>query len=505
MKIDRGFPYYLLLLLFPVSFLLHNVNENFGLIPLPDALFLLAVYLITTIGLAFLSKWILRRYPQAFVFSFLLLLINFLFGAFRDFSKVHHFPALINRYVFFLPVVLLILIAAAAGLARSRRPPLRLARALAVFLVINVAYETGWCFYNLASGKAVSQDFGDARHNLITKLNQKKTGTKPVVFWLVFDEYAGSSSVKEVWGLQNPLEPMLRKKGFFVAGSARSNYNFTHFSLSSTLDMAYLSGLQNHSIVRLKDLERGNYSVWDNNTVRLFEQNGYAINNFTIFQMKGHPTGNFEMFRYVPKQLINFQTFEGRVRSDIGWNFPNLLKRDRRAADSAHVSGMLNELDTAYKNQVDRFLLIAAKAAREDRPSFNMFHLQLPHEPYFYHADGSIAYSNGYSDSAKHYPAHLLYTNSVVNRMADSLLALYRRREVVIIIQGDHGFKYQENEAWYDRFSCSILYAVYCSDGNYSAWPQNLTSVNGFRILFNKYLNTALPLLPNHSYNLYYR
>ena len=505
MRINNYLSYYLLLLLFPVSFLLHNVNENFGLVSLSVILYLLLKYVATAVCIAFVSKLLLRSYSKAFLFSFFLLLINFLFGVYKDFAKAAQLPAAFNSYSLLLPELVLLIITAAVFLLRKQFAPVRFVQALTLFLLINFAYETGWCLYNLATRKDLQQDFGDQAHNTIRKLEVAPAAQKPTVFWLVFDEYAASSSLKKVWGFHNPLDSTLRSKGFFVADSARSNYNFTHYSFTSTLDMVYLRDLKNHSVVRLKDAQRGIYSVYDNNVTKVFEQNGYAIHNYTIFPMQDHPTQSFEMFAYVPEQLINFQTLEGRIRGDIGWNFSHLLQRNRHAADSIAGARVLEDLDTAYKNQVSRFLTMAAAASHDNTPSFNLLHLQLPHEPYFYRADGSIAYQNGYSDSARHYIPHLQYTNQVVDRVTDSLLALYSGQDLVIIIQGDHGFKFQEADPLYDQESCKILYAVYCSDRRYAWWPRSLSIVNSFRIVFNKYFQAGLPLLPDHSYNLYYR
>ncbi len=89
--------------------------------------------------------------------------------------------------------------------------------------------------------------------------------------------------------------------------------------------------------------------------------------------------------------------------------------------------------------------------------------------------------------------------------MLDSIKSIYREKDFVIILQGDHGYKYEESDPLFDQEGCSILYSVYCSDLSYPAWNNTFNSVNTFSVLFNKYFHTNLPLLENRSYDLYYR
>jgi hypothetical protein len=87
----------------------------------------------------------------------------------------------------------------------------------------------------------------------------------------------------------------------------------------------------------------------------------------------------------------------------------------------------------------------------------------------------------------------------------DSLMSLYKNREFVILLQGDHGYKFEEGDPLFDREGCSILYSIYCSDASYPGFNHSFNSVNGFRALFNKYFHTNLPIQENLSFNLYYR
>lgn len=497
--------YYLLLLIFPVAFLLHNVNENFGLISFTDLATLLSQYLLITLVITVFSLMVIKEPAKSTVFSFALLIIYFGYGAFKDVGKQHRLPAMLMGYKVLLPSLFVAVCLLAFYLKTTRYSLQRPVNMIALFLLVNLAVETGWCGYNAVTRADVKQDFGDHYHVQIKDYHPAAAVQKPDVFWLVFDEYAASGTLKKVWDFSNPLDSMLRRKGFRVAGAVKSNYNFTHYSMASTLDMVYLKGLANHTVVTLKDLVRGAFSISDNNVVRVFEKNGYIIRNFSIFNMKGHPSKGLKMFAEIPASLINYQTLAGRLYKDIGWNFTHIFSADKQKADSLSLCGDMIRLDHSYHAMLKRSLKDMHEGLASPAPSFFMLHFMLPHEPYMYNADGSIAFKNGLSEVPKDYLPNLQYTNTVIQQLADSIQAMYRHRNMVIIIQGDHGFKFQESDPLYDTESCHTLYAVYCSDNNYTGWNDPMSTVNSFRILFNKYFYAGLKILPDTSYNLYYR
>jgi len=74
----------------------------------------------------------------------------------------------------------------------------------------------------------------------------------------------------------------------------------------------------------------------------------------------------------------------------------------------------------------------------------------------------------------------------------------------VIIIQGDHGpgadFLQEDliNSDIDQKFS--ILNSYYFADKEYSMISEDITPVNTFRVILNKYFGTGLPMLENRSY-----
>jgi hypothetical protein len=424
---------------------------------------------------------------------FIILCIFFFFGAVKDFTKKYGLDSL-NHYSIFLPAIIIVIAVSYLAISRTTNSLKRAALFIKSLLIICLVLETGTLLYNAFSHKERQKDLGDIDHKIISNIHVPDSARKPFIFWIVMDEYSGNTALKKRWHFNNPLDSVLRTKGFFAADSARSPYNYTHYSLASSLDMTYLNDLSEHSVIGFRDIVRGNISLRETNTVKLLEKEGYNIHNYTIYNIEGYPTKGQEFFVNSDVRLLDNQTFPGRVRQDLWWKF---IKDER-------VEGLRKEYK--YRLSLVQDGLEAAKnAVTDNKPSFFMFHYTFTHEPFLYRQDGSLDTAASFDMFPEKYIASINYANDIVTNLVDSIRAIYSGKDLVIILQGDHGYKYDEKDSLFDQEGCSILYSVYCSDHLYPAWTNTFNSVNTFRVLFNKYFHTDLPLLENHSYNLYYR
>jgi phosphoglycerol transferase MdoB-like AlkP superfamily enzyme len=277
----------------------------------------------------------------------------------------------------------------------------------------------------------------------------------------------------------------------------------------STLDMRYLTRLPPGYEIMKKDVAkgvaRGIYSLYDNNVVKLFDQQGYSIYNYTINDFRGHPSKGIKLFDDFPGSLVRYRELSGRVMSDVGWNFSKFFAIKKDKADAQLFSAELKNLDKDYDGLIMQSLGVIKSKAKESQPGFFMFHFMLPHEPYFYDASGNVLPDDKVKNSPENYIEQVKYTNIVISKMVDRILSDYANKNIVIVVQGDHGYKFDESSAINNAEKCQNFYAVYCSDKNYSTWYRGISSVNGFRILFNKYFKTNFPILPDSSTVLYYR
>lgn len=505
MKLSNRAWFYLSVIAFPLFFWLHGINEQFGLLR-PFVVFsLLAYYMAVAAITAVASVLFFKNTTQASVFTFIALCVFFFFGAVKDAFSDSGYLSFASTYRVFLPLVFALLILGYVIVRWSKQNLVRVNLFIRTLLMACVIIELVSLLFHFASGKQRHGDLGDIDNSLARQLPKSDTADKPFIFWIVLDEYSGSTGLKRGWSFVNPLVEELRRREFFVADSARSPYNYTHYSLVSTLDMQYLRNLKEHSEIGFRDIVRGNISLKETNVVAYLRQQGYDIVNHTIYNVDDHPTEAREYFVNADFRLVDDQTLAGRIKRDLGWNIKNIFSANRKKADSLDKAKSLAKEAKYRLDLVHRGLSEAKRAFSTGRPAFFMFHYFFTHEPFIYNADGSIDQSVGFGMYPGKYVPSVNYANSVIQKLVDSLLEAGKGKNMAIVIQGDHGYKFEEDDPLFNQEGCSILYAVYCSDHSYPGWSNTFNSVNSFRVLFNKYFHTNLPILENRSVNLYYR
>lgn len=272
--------------------------------------------------------------------------------------------------------------------------------------------------------------------------------------------------------------------------------------------MQYFPNLKHGGQVDYTDIVFANKSVYKTNAVELLRRNGYSMHNHSIFEMKDLSSPPFTKFTTDPSRLIDYSTFATKTWRDIGWNFYEMASRVI-SFDSTDVS--LEDYQKRLKDlSVDQLEMISAskeivkKGANRKRPALYMFHYMITHEPFMFNADGSLNLQKP-MDVRKRYLNTVTFANTVINDLVDLIGATHAGKDYIIIIQSDHGFKFEEFEPEFEKESCKILYAVYCSDRDHSYWHNKESSVNIFRIVFNKYFYTKFPLLPSKTHILRYR
>lgn len=483
-------------------FVLHGVNLHFGLIPIGEVGTLFLVYAAITVAVGFITKVLLKEKDRSILFVFVVLSTFFLFGAVKDFLENNVLTKALSSYRILLPAVSLMLVFTFVLLVYKKKSWKVPGRYISTLLCIFVAYELLFLLYNVVT-RDNNPDFGDKDRTLIAGKRIPLRSTRPDIFWIVMDEYSASASLLRKWHFRNPLDSVLTNKKFFVADSATSPYNFTHYSMDAMLDMMYLPSLKEGDVVRFEHMVLGDQSVYENNVVDFLQKNGYAVRNYTMFDMQGMPAHPYIRFMSQPGRLISDNTLYARVKKDIGWNFTNLFKENKNRADSNErtksfrkLADQQSALTQLYQKQIEH-------GASSDRPVFYMMQMMLTHEPFLYNSDGSLHAQASFTNSAA-YISSVEYANKVIVDLCDRIINTHRSRNFIIIFQSDHGFKFDESDPYFSE-SCRIPFAVYASDQNYDGWQRDINGVNVFRILFNKYFDTGFPLLDTRTHILRYR
>lgn len=486
-------PHSLLLVMF---FLLHNNNENYGLIPPVITLRYAALYLTICVALLLISWVVLRDWKKALLFTTPVLAVYFFFGAFHDTLKTGSLPAFFSSYKFLLPLIAVFILALFFII---RKMDSRLLSRLHIFsqcvLLVITLPEIILLVANSVGKAELAHDFGDTKKTLTSSYNPCDTCSKPDIYLIVFDAYTNSNCLREEFNFDNSeTDSFLLKKGFYIATKSNSNYALSPLSLSSAFNLNYLRpDLINEKVT-------GKFIVQSLNTLEkselpeIMRQQGYQVKNFSVFNLDGYPVGNSEYHTHFRKKLVNLQTLGGRVEKDILWNLAFL--QSKQTAKNKELSHLANERErTILRNlkqleqEIDR---------KTDTARFVYTHLMLPHEPYFFDDKGQLNPPEiVYRVDPGLYIKQLVYTNTILKDLVNKLLSDTTRPKI-IIIAGDHGYREYDDASKMPKIFANLT-ACYFPGKDYSRLYDSISPVNLFRVVLNQHFRQDYPLLPDSS------
>ena len=316
----------------------------------------------------------------------------------------------------------------------------------------------------------------------------------PDVYFFVLDQYARSDVLAEYFQYDNSaFLKSLSDLGFYVASCSQSNYPYTTASLAGTLNFDYVPQLGEEFTPENKSFRPMQQAIKNSRTVAAFRQLGYQIIAFE--------TGY--NFTELEDADIYYELSSSKINS-----FEALLLRSSALLLPADF-GLLDQYELSDdERKRERILFVLDRL--EAIPSipgkkFMFVHLVIPHPPFVFGPDGEALvippfYENG-ETGYKRDDFRQGYHNQVVFISAKFLDTIKKiiansARPPVIIIQGDHGPITIPRE---ERFS--ILNAYLFPGSKPDLYP-SLSPVNNFRLVFNTYFNTSLPLLPDQSFSV---
>lgn len=341
----------------------------------------------------------------------------------------------------------------------------------------------------------------EARHPSLR--SSRPVDRKPDIYYIVLDDYARSDILRELYGYDNSgFVEYLQQKGFIVPEHEHSNYIKTVLSVSSMLNLNYQDsfapGLENAYFWWLLE------PFIDHSAVRSFLQSlGYTtVSVSTNWSLTDNPTTDLYLHPF-PLILSDFEQYLLQI------------------TPLSVLKPMIRNFASVPTFETHRRIVNAAFESIEELPAlpgpkFVFVHIISPHPPFIFDEMGNPIdpkSSFGFSDASdfygtkeeyrRSYVAQLQFVNGKLRTTIDAILK-NSKTSPIIILQADHGsgmyvdFNSSADTCLKERFSPFSAY--YLPGVDPAVIPDTITPVNLFRIIFDQYFSTGLPLLENKQY-----
>jgi len=330
-----------------------------------------------------------------------------------------------------------------------------------------------------------------------SSLDPSAAGPARDVYYLIFDRYAGERTLRDLYDFDNaPFLEGLRDRGFVVVDGALANYPQTTHSLASSLNLTYLDDLAADVGPTSGDWGPLRDSLRASTLSRTLQSLGYRYVHLGSWWT---PT------TIDPTADVEYSYGGEREFSGVYWATTMWPALAGRLGIGASPDQWVQQWERV-PFQVEKVL----GTAEDPRLTFTFAHFTLPHTPYVFHADGSMA-ENAYRPAVVAYVDQLRFTNTVIARIADGLLSQPGPLPI-IVIQSDEGphppeYDYAGNITWPWAEQSDeelgrklrILEAVYLPDLVDRSAYEDVTPVNLFRLILSDYFGADLPRLADRT------
>lgn len=377
-------------------------------------------------------------------------------------------------------------------------------KALSVFslvLIVMAAYNT--VSSEIKIGRILFSSLGGETNQLQGSISAQT----PDIYYFILDRYAGDRTLRD-YGFDNSvLINFLKSKGFYIALDSTSNYPKTFLSLGSTLNMEYLDFLtQKTNGGATSDESIVTPLVQNNKVMQFLKSKGY----FYI-----HVGSGWDPTRSNPYADRNFVMNGGRY--PFADEFTNGFLQTTMAAsilkklypDTTAVSQ--DPKNNEFRSRILYEFSVFDQIPEMDGPKFVFAHILVPHDPYVLGKDCEPLAESTIRSRAlmENYLNQMQCANKKIEYVIEKILSNSKLKPI-IIIQGDEGpmpikNPIPFNTAWGKASDASIkekfpiLNAYLLPNIKTNPFYPSITPVNSFRVLFNTYFNTNLPLLPDKN------
>ncbi len=360
----------------------------------------------------------------------------------------------------------------------------RLSQGLNVLSVILLLINSASIISFEIEDEGNSQKFVTRYKSAFDTIKINENADKPDVYYFIVDGFASNRTMRELYNVQDEeLYDFLKEHGFYVVPKARSNYDRTEFSLSSTFAMQYINGIPDALGKDFDGLNLFCRMIQDSAVRRTFKRLGYKFVNVS----SGTSATDWiyvadKNIRRVP--FNHFMTAVALLTPLYAIEQYVPLMRD-----------LLADMRLCPGSSIQEVFDIPG-------PKFVLIHTEIAHAPCLFDEHGNrLPLPAGQYMINWGTPAQLGAQWKFAQRMLVSWLTKVideTHGKAVIIIQSDHGsgIPMPKIDDWYNE-RMRILNALYLPGKNNANCYETMTPVNNFRVLFNDYFDAKLPMLPD--------
>ncbi|MFH1447194.1 MAG: hypothetical protein ABIG43_07300 [Chloroflexota bacterium] len=437
-----------------------------------------------------IMRLILKNWQQAALITAVILVFFFSYGHVYDLVRQISFALARHRYIIPIYVVLFgILLWYAIKKVKDVHGIAVVMNIVSIALLIFPIYK----IISFAISNAHQEQSISEKSDLV---QLTPPSAMPDVYYIVLDTYMREDALLRDMDFDNSsfingLEGM----GFYVADCSRSNYSYTLGSMTSALNLAYLSDLN------LENLKNPWILLKQSQTRRQLEEIGYRTVAFET-SYEWSRLDDADILLGIGRDPANLQTlypFEVMFLKTTAFLMP--LDLNLKILSNGAGDGMFE-----YQYHIDLELFILnelPKIPKIPGPKFVFVHILIPHVPYVFDPQGEIRTDSGFYSGklATAIDEEYLMTgyNGEIEFINAQMLNVFNiiikesSAPPIIIMHGDHGLR--------DDNRLQILNAYYLpGDGNLNLYP-SITPVNSFRIMFNTYFGTNYDILPDLGYH----
>lgn len=497
-----------LLTLYPIIYL---YSVNLGLVREDDVVEVILAALAATTVAFLVGYLLLRDLHKAGAATGVVALLALTYGHLYT-SLASSRPA----QTLLLPVMGIVALGAVAMIWRSKRlwqqltPYLNVIFALLLLLPLWEVVR-----FHAAPSPADITAQANPLERVVTTPKVTNSPDRPDIYYIILDGYSSNTLWMQRYGYDNSaFTDALEERGFFVAYDSEANYGATMLSMSSSLNMRYITPDDRNNFdpdqmtehLYLRSLIANNRVA--DELMPLGYSYIYILSGFLVPSVMADV--NVAFYPGGPEYFSGDDFNAGEGGAHVSWTYkqafwPFFLKttvlRSVASRFDAQKSGepypiFAPEVFHATFDELERI-------AQMEEATFTLAHIVKPHWPIQFDREGNLLgfeVEDNDPHRAEYFFDELAYLNSRTLDVIDSILA---KSDVppIIILQGDHGSDLGNEHGPYCLYDFEILNAFYLPnadriDGLHPA----IQPVNAFRMIFNNYFSGEHPYLPAEQY-----